>query len=81
MDEDVLASMTETLLRDRPNTYCLTKAISEEFLFQNAKDLPLGIFRPSIIGASWQEPAPVSFLLLVATIFHSINNHGNKVQN
>jgi len=58
MDEDVLASMTETLLRDRPNTYCLTKAISEEFLFQHAKDLPLSIFRPSIIGASWQEPAP-----------------------
>ena len=64
MDEEVLASMTEKLLRDRPNTYCLTKAISEEYLFQHAKDLPLGIFRPSIIGASWQEPAPVSSLLL-----------------
>ena len=61
----MLASMTETLLRDRPNTYCLTKAISEEYLFKHATDLPLGIFRPSIIGASWQEPAPVSYLLLV----------------
>ena len=60
MDEDVIASMTETLLRDRPNTYCLTKAVTEEYLFKHAKDIPLGIFRPSIIGASWQEPAPVS---------------------
>jgi len=58
MDEDVIASMTETLLRDRPNTYCLTKAVTEEYLFKHAKDIPLGIFRPSIIGASWQEPAP-----------------------
>ena len=60
MDENVLASMTETLLGDRPNSYCLTKAVTEEYLFKHATDLPLGIFRPSIIGASWQEPAPVS---------------------
>jgi fatty acyl-CoA reductase len=60
MDGDVLNTLTPKMIGDRPNTYTYTKAIAEYLLYQNRDQLPLVIFRPSIVGASWQEPVPVS---------------------
>ncbi len=41
-----------------PNTYTLTKCLSEHLLTRYKADVPLAIVRPSIISASWQFPQP-----------------------
>lgn len=41
-----------------PNTYTLTKCLSEHLLNQRKGEIPLSIVRPSIIAASWQYPHP-----------------------
>ena len=64
MEADAMGAMTDALIGDRPNTYCLTKALGEKYLFEHAMDLPVGIFRPSIIAASWMEPEPVEWMYL-----------------
>uniref|UniRef100_A0AC34QVW2 Fatty acyl-CoA reductase n=1 Tax=Panagrolaimus sp. JU765 TaxID=591449 RepID=A0AC34QVW2_9BILA len=58
MDDDTLKQLTPKLLGKRPNTYTLTKALAETQLVEDAKDLPVIIIRPSIIGAMWREPLP-----------------------
>lgn len=44
----------------RPNTYTLTKAFGEEILAKEGEGLPICIVRPSVIGAAYNEPVPVS---------------------
>ncbi|XP_023213537.1 putative fatty acyl-CoA reductase CG5065, partial [Centruroides sculpturatus] len=46
----------ENLLENRPNTYALTKAITENYLNNFCRDLPIVIVRPSIVGSTWKEP-------------------------
>ncbi|XP_067135929.1 putative fatty acyl-CoA reductase CG5065 [Centruroides vittatus] len=46
----------ENILEGRPNTYVLTKAITENYLNDFCRDLPIVIVRPSIVGCSWKEP-------------------------
>jgi fatty acyl-CoA reductase len=41
-----------------PNTYTLTKALSEQLLVQQRGGIPLSIVRPSIITATWRRPFP-----------------------
>ncbi len=41
-----------------PNTYTLTKCLSEHLLTERKGEIPLAIVRPSIISASWQYPRP-----------------------
>lgn len=60
MDDDLVAVMTPTLIRERPNTYTFTKALAEYLVQQEAGDINVAIVRPSIVGASWKEPFPVS---------------------
>lgn len=58
MDDSVFDVLTTHIIADRPNTYTFTKALAEYVISQEAKDLPLAIIRPSIVGSSWQEPMP-----------------------
>ncbi|CAF3077294.1 unnamed protein product [Rotaria socialis] len=58
MDDHVFDALTNKIISDRPNTYTFTKALAEYILSQEAKDLPLAIIRPSIVGSSWREPIP-----------------------
>ncbi|CAF1175082.1 unnamed protein product [Adineta ricciae] len=44
--------------KNYPNIYTYTKSLSEYLIFQQTKDLPFAIIRPSIIGATWKEPIP-----------------------
>jgi len=44
----------------RPNTYTLTKAFGEEVIVREGQGLPICIVRPSIVGASYADPIPVS---------------------
>lgn len=58
MDDDLLTKITPKILGLRPNTYTLTKALAESTIESEAKDLPVIIIRPSIVGAMWQGPLP-----------------------
>ena len=60
MDDDLVVSVTPKLITPRPNTYTYTKAMAEYILAEERGALPCAIVRPSIVGASWQEPLPVS---------------------
>eukprot|EP00943_MAST-04B_sp_MAST-4B-sp1_P001517 g1517.t1 len=55
-----LERITNNALGTYPNTYCLTKHISEVLMVLKRKQLkiPLHIVRPSIIGAALREPWP-----------------------
>ncbi|XP_050536683.1 fatty acyl-CoA reductase wat-like [Daktulosphaira vitifoliae] len=41
-----------------PNTYTFTKAMAENLVETYGKRLPVGIFRPSIVGSTFKEPIP-----------------------
>uniref|UniRef100_A0A665VQ65 Fatty acyl-CoA reductase n=1 Tax=Echeneis naucrates TaxID=173247 RepID=A0A665VQ65_ECHNA len=56
MDESIVRDITPRLIGDRPNTYTYTKALAEYVVQQEQDKLNIGIIRPSIVGASWQEP-------------------------
>ncbi|VDM11652.1 unnamed protein product [Wuchereria bancrofti] len=58
MDDVVIDAITPHLLGKRPNTYTLTKALAEVQLMEDARQLPVIIVRPSIIGAMWRDPLP-----------------------
>lgn len=60
MDDGIVRDITPRLIGDRPNTYTYTKALAEYVVQQEQDKLNIGIIRPSIVGASWQEPFPVS---------------------
>ncbi|KAH8383417.1 hypothetical protein KR009_008479 [Drosophila setifemur] len=55
LNSDLVDSMAPALLGNYPNTYTYTKALAEQ-LIQQAGDLPICIFRPGIIIASYKEP-------------------------
>uniref|UniRef100_A0A673KY68 Fatty acyl-CoA reductase n=1 Tax=Sinocyclocheilus rhinocerous TaxID=307959 RepID=A0A673KY68_9TELE len=58
MDDSIVRDITPRLIGDRPNTYTYTKALAECVVQQESGKLNIGIIRPSIVGASWQEPFP-----------------------
>ncbi|XP_026182864.1 fatty acyl-CoA reductase 1 [Mastacembelus armatus] len=58
MDDGIVRDITPRLIGDRPNTYTYTKALAECVVQQEQHKINIGIIRPSIVGASWQEPFP-----------------------
>ncbi|MED6285652.1 cyclin-dependent kinase inhibitor far1, partial [Characodon lateralis] len=60
MDDGIVRDITPRLIGDRPNTYTYTKALAEYVVQQEQDKLNIGIIRPSIVGASWQEPFPLN---------------------
>ena len=46
------------LIGTYPNTYTLTKAMSEHLVAKYCRNIPTVILRPSIVGAAWKEPVP-----------------------
>ncbi|XP_034296280.1 fatty acyl-CoA reductase 1-like [Pantherophis guttatus] len=58
MDESLIEMITPHLIGDWPNTYTFSKALTEHLIQQEKGDLNIAIIRPSIVGASWQEPFP-----------------------
>lgn len=47
----------ERILNIYPNTYTFSKNLAEQIVSSNT-DLPIAIVRPSIIGASMEDPCP-----------------------
>ncbi|KAH8383342.1 hypothetical protein KR009_008051, partial [Drosophila setifemur] len=75
MSDKLLDKMESALLGSFPNTYTYTKALAEDVIRREAGDLPLCIFRPAIIIATYKEPVsgwidnfygPITILLGVA---------------
>ncbi|KAM3832489.1 fatty acyl-CoA reductase 1-like [Vipera latastei] len=58
MDESLIEEITPKLIGDWPNTYTFSKALTEHLIQEEKGDLNVAIIRPSIVGASWQEPFP-----------------------
>lgn len=58
MGTEILNMLTPKMIKDRPNTYTYTKSIAEYLVHEARRELPVAIFRPSIVGASWEEPVP-----------------------
>lgn len=50
--------LTPQLLGEYPNSYTFTKSLTEHLLIQRRGNIPLLLFRPTIIGASYKEPSP-----------------------
>ncbi|XP_049982449.1 fatty acyl-CoA reductase 2 isoform X1 [Alexandromys fortis] len=58
LDDSIIDEITPKLIGDRPNTYTYTKALGEMVVQQESGNLNVAIIRPSIVGATWQEPFP-----------------------
>ncbi|XP_061381465.1 fatty acyl-CoA reductase wat-like isoform X2 [Danaus plexippus] len=56
LDDSLVESILPALLGDRPNTYCLTKAVAEEAVRKYGEGLPICIVRPSIVISTYEEP-------------------------
>lgn len=74
MDDGIVRDITPRLIGDRPNTYTYTKALAEYVVQQEQDKLNIAIVRPSIVGASWQEPFPVSHYFLQQLDYRDMNH-------
>ncbi|XP_034664018.1 fatty acyl-CoA reductase wat isoform X3 [Drosophila subobscura] len=54
----LIDNMAPALMGRYPNTYTYTKALAEQVMQREAGDVPVGIFRPGVIIASYKEPMP-----------------------
>ncbi|CAG9770278.1 unnamed protein product [Ceutorhynchus assimilis] len=52
----ILDDMTPRLLENYPNTYAYTKQIAEDIVRRESDNMPVGIFRPAIVIATYKEP-------------------------
>uniref|UniRef100_A0A3Q2HYD6 Fatty acyl-CoA reductase n=1 Tax=Equus caballus TaxID=9796 RepID=A0A3Q2HYD6_HORSE len=57
-DDAIVDEIAPKLMGDWPNTYTYTKALGEMVVQQESGNLNIAIIRPSIVGATWQEPFP-----------------------
>ncbi|XP_069691249.1 fatty acyl-CoA reductase 1-like [Periplaneta americana] len=57
-DEHILDILTPKILGKLPNTYVFTKSMSEHVVKDLGKDMPIVIFRPSIVISSLNDPFP-----------------------
>ncbi|XP_049639782.1 fatty acyl-CoA reductase 2-like [Suncus etruscus] len=58
LDDAIIDEITPKLLGDKPNTYTYTKALGEMLIQAEGRNINMAIVRPSIVGATWQEPFP-----------------------
>ncbi|KAJ8939201.1 hypothetical protein NQ318_019442 [Aromia moschata] len=56
LDDKKLDAITPTLLGDFPNTYAFTKCVAEDVIRTEGKNLPIALYRPSIVIATVKEP-------------------------
>ncbi|XP_033362643.1 putative fatty acyl-CoA reductase CG5065 [Bombus vosnesenskii] len=57
-DKTSINVMEKRILEIYPNTYTFSKNLAEQVVASKCKDLPVAIVRPSIVGASLEEPCP-----------------------
>ncbi|KAL0273819.1 UNVERIFIED_CONTAM: hypothetical protein PYX00_006400 [Menopon gallinae] len=54
--EEDIVKMTPAFIKPWPNTYAFTKQIGEDIVRREGQGLPIGIFRPAIVVATYKEP-------------------------
>jgi hypothetical protein len=52
----IISLVVYRILGAWPNTYTLTKALAEDLVRNECKNLPVGVFRPAIVTSTAQEP-------------------------
>ncbi|XP_012242338.1 putative fatty acyl-CoA reductase CG5065 [Bombus impatiens] len=57
-DKTSINQIEKKILKTYPNTYTFSKNLAEQIVASKCKDLPVAIVRPSVIGASLDEPCP-----------------------
>nr|XP_033204496.1 putative fatty acyl-CoA reductase CG5065 [Bombus vancouverensis nearcticus] len=57
-DKASITEIEKKILKTYPNTYTFSKNLAEQIVASKCKGLPVAIVRPSIIGASLEEPCP-----------------------
>lgn len=55
-DDKRLDQITRDVIKGWPNTYTFTKAVAEHLVREESDGLPVGVFRPSIVIATYKEP-------------------------
>ncbi|XP_025206497.1 fatty acyl-CoA reductase wat-like [Melanaphis sacchari] len=55
-DDQTLQNMTKEIIGDLPNTYSFTKSLAEDVVRREAQDLPVLVFRPTVVLATYREP-------------------------
>ncbi|XP_065219728.1 fatty acyl-CoA reductase wat-like [Planococcus citri] len=58
LNDTILDRITPELIKPHPNTYIYTKIIAENLCRDRGAQIPICIFRPSIIAPCYKEPAP-----------------------
>ncbi|XP_066584284.1 fatty acyl-CoA reductase wat-like [Prorops nasuta] len=58
LPESIMNEITPKVIGDWPNTYTFTKAITESYMRDKSKGVPMGIFRPAIVSSTAEEPVP-----------------------
>lgn len=58
VDDDVLNLVTSKYTSFMPNTYTFTKALAEQVVDDHKNEIPLVMFRPSIVISTMKEPFP-----------------------
>lgn len=74
-----MAILKDHLIDKKPNTYTLTKATAEDLVREAAEELPISVFRPSIVFPTLQEPFPLwvsrlQIFFIINAIEHSCIN-------
>ncbi|GFT86573.1 fatty acyl-CoA reductase 1 [Nephila pilipes] len=57
-NEKAFDQLVEECKPEWPNWYIFSKCMSENFIVENASDMPIAIVRPSIIYSAWKTPIP-----------------------
>ncbi|XP_043604645.1 fatty acyl-CoA reductase 1-like, partial [Bombus pyrosoma] len=58
LDKTSINEIEKMILKTYPNTYTFSKNLAEQIVASKSKHLAVAIVRPSIIGASLEEPCP-----------------------
>nr|XP_019555466.2 putative fatty acyl-CoA reductase CG5065 [Aedes albopictus] len=58
LDPEVVETLSQKLTSFSPNTYTFTKGLAEQICYDYHQELPVVIFRPSIVTNAEKEPLP-----------------------
>ncbi|CAH1127195.1 unnamed protein product [Ceutorhynchus assimilis] len=58
MKPDLLNIMSNGIIGKWPNTYTFTKAVSEHLLISEGRNMPVALFRPTIVTSTVSDPVP-----------------------
>ncbi|CAH1117764.1 unnamed protein product [Phaedon cochleariae] len=56
LNDSDIEKLTPKLIGSWPNTYTFTKGLAESFIKEAGSDIPVAIFRPSIVMPTYKEP-------------------------